>query len=231
MTSTAYRITFNGKHGPLHAVISQPAGSAGAVLLIHENRGLTPHFLELTTRFAGAGYTTMCVDLASAEGGTEALGSEDEVRAMLSRTPREHLVVDVRSALGELARRAPGEPLGVVGFCFGGTMTWTLLDAGEPRLAAAVAFYGTTPDPSDFAGSSAAVLGIYAELDERVNQSRDRADKALVKAGLPHRIETIEGADHAFFNDTGARYHEAAAGTAWRLTVDWLETHLRSPST
>jgi carboxymethylenebutenolidase len=231
MTTTASPITFDGSHGPLHAVVSEPVSAAGAVLLIHENRGMTPHFLDLTTRFAEAGYSTMCIDLASAEGGSEALGSEDEVRAMLSRTPREHLLVDVRSALGELARRAAGQPLGVVGFCFGGTMTWTLLDAGEPRLAAAVAFYGTTPDPSDFAGSSAAVLGIYAGLDERVNESRARAENALVAAGLTHRIETIEGADHAFFNDTRASYHEAAAGTAWSLTVDWLEAHLRSAST
>lgn len=231
MTTTASPITFDGSHGPLHAVVSEHASAAGAVLLIHENRGLTPHFLDLTTRFADGGYPTMCIDLASAEGGSAALGSGDEVRAMLSRTPRERLVDDVRSALGELSRRAPGQRLGVVGFCFGGTMAWTLLDAGEPRLAAAVAFYGTTPDPSDFAGSSAAVLGIYAGLDERVNEARSRAEDALVTAGLTHRIETIEGADHAFFNDTGARYHEAAAEAAWRLTMGWLETHLRSSST
>ena len=91
---------------------------------------------------------------------------------MLSSTPRERLLDDVRAGLGELAGRSPGQRLGIVGFCFGGTMTWTLLDAGEPSLAAAIAFYGTTPDPSDFSGCSAAVLGIYAGLDEKVNASR-----------------------------------------------------------
>jgi carboxymethylenebutenolidase len=172
----------------------------------------------------------LCPDLVSAQGGTEALGGDEEVRAVLSRAPRDALLDDVRSALGELARLAPAEPLAVIGFCFGGTLTWALLDAGEPRLAAAVAFYGTAPDPADFRGSSAAVLGIYGGLDERVNESRSRAANALQAAGTIHRIETFEGADHAFFNDTGPRYQQAAAAAAWTLTCDWLEAHLGAPS-
>jgi carboxymethylenebutenolidase len=224
-------VTFTGQDGPLHAVVAEPDGATpdgGAVLIIHENRGLTPHFVDLTRRFAAEGYPTMCVDLASAEGGTASLGSEDEVRAMLSRTPRDRLLADVRSALEELARRAPGRRLGVVGFCFGGTMTWTLLDAGAANLSAAVAFYGTTPDPSDFSRSTAAVLGIYAGLDDRVNASRERAERALAAARLPHRIVTFDGADHAFFNDTGPRYDEQAAAGAWELTLSWFGEHLRA---
>ena len=52
-------------------------------------------------------------------------------------------------------------------------MTWQLLAAGEPRLAAAVPFYGPFPDGLDFERSpNAAVLGIYAGLDDRVNAAR-----------------------------------------------------------
>ena len=58
-------------------------------------------------------------------------------------------------------------------------MVWNLLNAGEAELAAAVPFYGPAPDPADFANANAAVLGIYAELDARVNASRDRAEAAL----------------------------------------------------
>ena len=54
-------------------------------------------------------------------------------------------------------------------------MVWTLLDAGEPRLAAAIPFYGPAPAAPDFAGDKAAVLGVYAELDGRVNASRETA--------------------------------------------------------
>ena len=55
-------------------------------------------------------------------------------------------------------------------------MVWTLLASGEPRLAAAAPFYGPLPDDADLAGSrNAAVLGVYAEQDDRVNASRDAA--------------------------------------------------------
>ena len=91
-------------------------------------------------------------------------------------------------------------------------MVWQLLAAGEPRLAAAVPFYGPFPTDADLAGSpSAAVLAVYAGLDNRVNASRDAAEAALQKAGLTHEIVTFPGVDHAFFNDTGPRYDAAAA--------------------
>jgi carboxymethylenebutenolidase len=125
-----------------------------------------------------------------------------------------------------LLRREPARKPGVVGFCFGGGMVWSLLAAGEPRLAAAAPFYGPLPDRADFSGSRAAVLAIYAELDARVNASRDAAKAALEKAGLPHEIVTFPGADHAFFNDTGARYNASAATEAFQRLVDWFGRHL-----
>ena len=109
----------------------------------------------------------------------------------------------------------PGARLGIIGFCFGGGMVWTLLDAGEPRLAAAIPFYGPAPSGADFAGNKAAVLGVYAELDSRVNASRDPAAAALTAAGLTHEIKTYPGVDHAFFNDTGGRYDPTQAAAAY----------------
>ena len=43
-----------------------------------------------------------------------------------------------------------------------------------------------------------------------------------------YRFQTFAGANHAFFNDTGRRYHPEAAGGAWRETLAWFETHLMS---
>ena len=106
-------------------------------------------------------------------------------------------------------------------------MTWQLLAAGEPRLAAAVPFYGPAPADADFSGSpNAAVLGIYAENDSRVNASREAAGAALTAAGLTHELRTFPGVDHAFFNDTGARYNEAAATEAYQAMLDWFASHL-----
>jgi carboxymethylenebutenolidase len=136
------------------------------------------------------------------------------------------LLADMRAGLDELERRASGRKLGAIGFCFGGGMVWLLLASGEPRLAAAAPFYGPLPEGADFSGSRAAVLGVYAEQDQRVNASRDAAAAALERAGLTHEIVTYPGANHAFFNDTGPRYHPQAATQAYAKVLDWFGRHL-----
>jgi len=195
------------------------------MLVIHENRGLNDHIRSVASRLAADGYASLAIDLLSEEGGSEALG-EGNVQAALSQASTERLVGDMKVGIDELGRRVAAAKIGIVGFCFGGGMVWTLLDAGEPRLAAAIPFYGPAPDQPDFSGNVAAVLGVYAELDGRVNASRESARAALVAAGLTHEIRTYPGVDHAFFNDTGPRYHAAQAAAAYTDMLAWLETNL-----
>jgi len=178
-------------------------------------------------RFAASGYAALAVDLLSEEGGTASLGDSAQATAALNQAPPERFVADMKAALDELERRVPGGKLAATGFCFGGGMVWLLLASGEPRLAAAAPFYGPLPDGASFAGSRAAVLGIYGELDARVNATRDAARAALQRAGLTHELVTFPGADHAFFNDTGPRYDADAAAQAYRRVLDWFGRHLR----
>lgn len=222
---TAETIRFAAPSGEVTAAYAAPADPRGSLLVIHENRGLTPHFVDLVGRFAGDGWAALCVDLVSPEGGTAQLG-EAGATAALGAAPVERLVGDLRAGIDELERRAPGGKVGAVGFCFGGGMTWQLLQAGEARLAVAVPFYGPAPDAPDFSQARAAVLAIYGELDDRVNASRDAARAALEAAGLTYEIKTYAGADHAFFNDTGPRYNEQAATQAKADLDAWLEEHL-----
>jgi carboxymethylenebutenolidase len=219
-------ITFAGPAGSLMGAWAAAADPRGAVLVIHENRGLTDHIRSVAGRFAGSGYSALAIDLLSGEGGTASFGDSAAATAALTGRPEEAMVADLRAGLDELARRAPGAKLAVVGFCFGGGMTWTLLAAGEPRLAAAVPFYGPAPSAASFDGSDAAVLGIYAEQDGRVNASRDGAAAALQAAGLTHEMVTYPGVNHAFFNDTGARYDAATAAQAYQKVLDWFGQHL-----
>lgn len=226
-TAAGEDVTFPGPNGQLIGSWAAATAPRGAVLVIHENRGLTAHIKTIPPRLAAEGYSALAIDLLSEEGGTAKIGDEGKAQAALTAAPEERLVADMKAGLDELAKRAPGKKLAVMGFCFGGGLVWRLLDAGEPRLAAAVPFYGPAPDPADFSGSkNAAVLGIYAELDSRVNGSRDAAEAALEKAGNVHEIRTFPGADHAFFNDTGSRYNKAAADEAYKAVLAWFDTHL-----
>ena len=220
-------ISFDGESGELTAAYAAPPDAAkAAVLVVHENRGLTPHFHDLVSRLAAEEYAALCVDLLSPEGGTAGLTDEAAAPSALGAAPLERLLGDLRAGIDELERRHGGTKVGAVGFCFGGGMVWNLLHAGEARLAAAVPFYGPVPEPADFSNAKAAVLGVYAERDTRVNASRDRARAALEAAGLTHEIQTYAGADHAFFNDTGARHHPEAAAEAWTKVLAWFEQHL-----
>ena len=221
-------VRFAGPAGELQGAWAEASDPQGALLVIHENRGLTPHFFDLVGRFAGASYSALCVDLLSAQGGTGSLGDPAAAPTALANTPPEQLVADLQAGIDELEKRVADAKVGAVGFCFGGGMTWNLLQAGEQRLAAAIPFYGPAPENPDFSRAKAAVLAIYAEQDERVNASRERAEAALKAAGLTYEVRTFAGAGHAFFNDTGQRYNAEAAEQAWQDVLNWFKEHLAS---
>ena len=194
--------------------------------MIHENRGLTDSIRGIAGRLAAGGYSALAIDLLSAEGGTKSFADEFEAMAALGSVAPSRFVADMKAGVTELRRRVPGKKVAAIGFCFGGGMTWLLLASKEPRLAAAVPFYGPFPDAGSLAGSKAAVLGVYAELDARVNASRGAARAALRTAGLKHAIVTYPGVDHAFFNPTSARHDPTAAAAAYRRMLSWFGTYL-----
>lgn len=223
--ATGEAVTFPGPITELNGFLAPAASPRGGMLVIHENRGLNDHIRSVASRLAAEGYSALAVDLLSEEGGSDAL-AQGAVQAALSQAPTERLVGDMKAGLDELERRVRDAKLGAIGFCFGGGMVWALLDAGDRRLSAAIPFYGPAPADPDFSGNDAAVLGVYAELDARVNASRETAEAALTAAGLDHELKTYPGADHAFFNDTGQRYNSEQARAAWADVLDWLGRYL-----
>jgi carboxymethylenebutenolidase len=170
------------------AAFAAAAKPKGAVIVIHENKGLTTHFFELVGRMASKGYTALCVDLLSREGENGLAGFDDQAAATaaLSAMPMQQLLGDLSHGIDELLHRAGGNlKLGALGFCFGGGLTWNLLQAGpaqEKRLRAAIPFYGPGPEAPDFTGAQAAVLGMYGGLDQRVLASEPAVEGAQ-KAG------------------------------------------------
>jgi carboxymethylenebutenolidase len=216
-------ITFGGPNGTLMAAWAPAAQAVGGVLVIHENRGLTDHIENVAGRFAASGFSALALDLLSEEGGTGAFPGEAEVAAALGQIPPERFDADMKAAVTELDKRTPRRaPLAAIGFCFGGGMVWRLLAAKEPRLSAAAPFYGPFPTGGDLRGNRAAVLGVYGGLDARVNATMAAAKAALDAARLDYELLTFKEADHAFFNDTGARFNPPAAEEAWRRVNEWF---------
>ena len=222
-------IVFRGPRGrKLMGAWAAAARPRGGVLVIHENRGLTDSIRTIAGRLAASGYSALAIDLLSEEGGTGSFTDESEAMAALGAAAPSRFVADMKAGVTEIRRRLPGKKVAATGFCFGGGMTWLLLASKESRLAAAVPFYGPFPEGGNLTGAKAAVLGIYAELDSRVNASRPAARVALRKAKLRHQIVTYPGVDHAFFNPTGLRHDPAAAAAAYRRMLSWFGTHVAS---
>ena len=220
-------ITWRGPNGELSGAWAQAHNARRGVLVIHENKGLNDWVRSVAGRFAGAGYSALAIDLLSEEGGTGHFTDPAQATAALAAVPPNRFIADLNSGVDELQNRVPGSKLAVVGFCFGGGLVWQLLAAGEPRLSAAVPFYGPLPDNPDFAGSKrAAVLAFYGALDTRVTASEAAAKAALERAELINDIVVEPNADHAFFNDTGPRYNAAAAEDAWARVLDWFGRYL-----
>jgi carboxymethylenebutenolidase len=188
---TRESITFAGPRGPLLAAWAPAVNAGGGVLVIHENRGLTEHIRNVAGRFAASGFSALALDLLSEEGGTGAFPGEAEVAARLSQisgTNPGRFDEDMKAALTELKGRVGRQPLGAIGFCFGGGMIWRLLAARERRLSAAAPFYGPFPTDASLRGSRAAVLGVYGGLDTRVNATMPNAKAALDAARLDYEL-------------------------------------------
>jgi carboxymethylenebutenolidase len=220
-------ITFRGPGGRrLMGAWGAAKRPRGGVLVIHENRGLNDSIRAIAGRLAASGYSALAIDLLSEEGGTGSFADEFEAMAALGAVPPSRFVADMKAGVTEIRRRLPKKNVATTGFCFGGGMTWLLLASKEPRLAAAVPFYGPFPEGGSLSGAKAAVLGIYAELDSRVNASRAAAQAALRKARLKHQIVTYPDVDHAFFNPTSSRYDRGAATAAYRRMIGWFDKYV-----
>ncbi len=217
-------VTFPGGAGEISGALAEPAAAPrGAVLVVHENRGLTDHIRAVAGRLAGDGYLALAPDLLSRVGGTAGV---PDATAALGGLAEADLLADLQSGLAELSRRAAGVPQAAIGFCFGGGMVWRLLNGGPTELVAAVPFYGPAPPEPTFANTRAAVLGVFAERDNRVNAGRDALEAALTAGGVTHELVTVPGVDHAFFNDTGPRYNPEAAASIYQRMLDWFGQYL-----
>jgi carboxymethylenebutenolidase len=224
----ASHITYPGASGPIRAYLARPKGTAKlpAVVLIHENRGLTLHFEDVARRIAVEGFVALAPDLLSPFGGTPA--DEDAGRQLFTRVNPGTAVADLVGGVSYLRGRADATgKIGCVGFCWGGGGANNLA-VKMPDLAAVVSFYGIQPAAADVPKIGAKLLLHYAGLDDRVNAGIPAYEAALKSAGVSYTKYVYEGTQHAFYNDTaGVRYNKEAAELAWSRTIAFLHAALR----
>jgi carboxymethylenebutenolidase len=221
-------VAFDNQGEEIGGYLAQPAetGLYPAVLICHENRGLTPHIKDVARRYAKEGYVALALDLLWREGGTEN-NDRDAIPGLLTGAGVERHVSDFAAAFDYVQglETVDAERIAMTGFCFGGGVTWAAATA-LPGLRAAAPYYGPAPDLEAVPNIQAAVLGVYAEQDERINAGIEPLRAALDEAGVTYQINIYPGVNHAFHNDTGERYNEEQALQAWQDTLAWFSEHL-----
>jgi len=134
------------------------------------------------------------------------------------------MVVDLKSGIDELKRRAPKHAIGALGFALGGEMIWRLLDG--PQLSVAVPVCGPFPTGTDLHLAKAAIMAMYVEKDRQVNVTQETAEAAIVLAGLKYESKYFLGVDDRFFDETGPSYDKRAADAAYTAILDWFRINL-----
>jgi carboxymethylenebutenolidase len=221
-------ITWTGPASQMKGYLAHPkaAGSYPGIIVIHENRGLLEHFKDVSRRFAQEGFVALAVDLVSRVGGT----SDDTNKNMTAlRAAPADLLADLTSGVDYLKQQpyVKANAIGVIGFCFGGGLAFELA-INDPDIKAAVPYYGTVSTASleKFGQSNAAFLAMYGGTDTRVTGTSADVQAKAQAAGKTIEIKVWDGAGHAFFNDTGGSYNEAAAKAAWPMTLAWFRKYL-----
>lgn len=222
-------VAYPGETGDFRAYLARPAAEQKypAVIVIHENRALQPHIMDVTRRMAAEGFLSLAPDALSPMGGTPE-GDESVAASMMRELDSEQTTKNFVAAVKYLETHplSTGK-VGCTGFCWGGSMT-NQVAVLSPTLDAAVPYYGSQPSAEDVAKIKAPIMAHYGENDERINAGIPAFEEALKKAGIEYHIYIYEGAGHAFNNDTGERYNEEAAKLAWGRTIAFFKEKLAS---
>jgi len=199
-----------------------------AVLVIHENRGLNEHIKDVVRRVARAGYVGLGVDLISRLGGTHQFPDPVQAGSALNRVGAAAQLEDLLASVAYLKGLPVVQDgrIGVVGFCFGGGLCWTLA-INSPDLSAVVPFYGTPPTVEQLDRVNTPLLGIYAETDRNLTLRMPGIVTGMLDRRKTFGFHIYDGVGHAFHNDTGAAYNRAAACDAWARTISFFDKHLR----
>ena len=211
--------------------LSRPkeSGPHPSVLVIHENRGMQPHFPDITRRYALQGYVALSVDLLSRKGGTAAFADSNQARNALREIAQDDFMADLNASVDYL-QGLPyirADRIGVTGVLFRRrsdlvNVREELRDCRSRSLLWIGPAAGRGPKP-ERAGP-----GDLRGDDRRINSGVPGLEAALQQNGKVYRIITYPGAGHAFFNDTGQRYHQESAAAAWQETLGWFDQHLKS---
>jgi len=199
-----------------------PQGKAkGAIVVIQEIFGVNHHIRDVTERFAREGYLAIAPALFDRyqRDFDVGYGPEDRAKAMafIPKLNIEKGLLDTEAARAAVA--GVGK-IGVVGFCFGGTVAW--LGATRLTFDAAVAYYGGQIAALANEKPKCPVIMHFGEKDAHIPLS----SVEQIKKAQPTVPVYVYDADHGFSCDERATFDKAAHELAWSRTTKFFRENV-----
>jgi len=213
----------NGTVRAYRVVPAKVGNKPGAVVVVHENRGLNPYIEDVARRVAKAGFIALAPDGLTSVGGYP--GNDEKGRDLQMKVDPTKLMNDFFAAVEFLMQDPANGKVGITGFCYGGGVV-NATAVAYPELAAGVSFYGRQPNAEDVAKIQAPLLLHYAALDKGITDGWPAYEKALKADRKVYEAFVYPGVNHGFHNDSTPRYDEAAAKLAWDRSIAWFRKYL-----
>lgn len=232
---SAQDITFTAPDGEVPALLVTPDGGTGpGVVLVQEIFGVNQYIREVAERLAGEGYVVLAPHMywrIQDDFAVEATGPDDlpTAFAVAGRHQPEHGIADLGAALTHLADRAEVDGnVGIIGFCFGGTMSYLAAAHHEP--ACAVSYYGSGVGSAlDLVDRITCPIQFhFGDSDDFLpNEDVDALRAATADMGNVE-VHVQAGAGHAFDNHRNPMFaNPDAAAAAWARTSAFLAANLK----
>ena len=210
--------------------VAQPEGQPrGAIVVVQEIFGVNSHIRAVTDRFAAQGYLAVApATFERVKPGVELGYLEDdmktgfEYKTAVDALPGNGVLHDIQAAIDHAATTSGGK-VGIIGFCWGGLLTWRAACMLK-GLSAAVPYYGggMTSEEEMARTPQCPVMAHFGDQDHWIPM--DGID--AFKKAHPEVEVHVYAANHGFNCDQRGSYNEAAANTARERTLGFFASKL-----
>ena len=207
----------------LAAYRAEPAGKVrGGIVVIQEIFGVNSHIKQVADGYAADGYLAIAPALFDrVQRGVELGYSPEEIakgREIRGKVTNDQALKDVEAAVK--AASGAGKT-GIVGYCWGGLVTWLAANKVS-GLSAAVPYYGGGILDNTELAPKVPLMGHFGDKDQHIPVE---GVKKLAQKYPQHPI-FIYAADHGFNCDHRGSYNAAAAKQARERTLEFLRQHI-----
>lgn len=236
-------LSVGGDPMAVHTARPDGAGKAPAVIVIQEIFGVNDNIKGIAERFANEGYFAAAPEMfhRAGRGLDIPFGEMERAFGERGKLTNDDIVADVQATIDYLRGNShvDGDNIGIVGFCFGGMVSY--LGATMDGISAAVVYYGggILPRPDAPEGTprlldatadavQAPIIGFWGDQDGGIPVSNvDQIESTLKAKGKSIENHVYEGAGHGFFCEERGSYSESASSDSWPKTLAFFASHLK----